>query len=111
VPKKEDGVDNTLVKVENWGGPWPKNSVFADNELYFEGKMKVDLNEATDIVFRNNKFFSNAIDLKGEKNLFQTSLPFSLKQLRRDALINKIQKPAQLAAQSVSPTAPLSARD
>jgi hypothetical protein len=111
VPKKEEGVDNTLVQVENWGGPWPVNSVFEDNEFYFEGEMKVDLNGVADIVFRNNRFYGNIKNLEGDKNAYQAELPFSLNELRKEALINKVQKPAQTNAQSGSQASAFPAGD
>ncbi len=99
VPKKPDGVDNTLIQMENWGGPWPVNSVFEDNDFYIEGKTQVTLNEVTDIVFRNNRFFGTVENLESEENDFESVLPASLVQIRKNALIQKIQTPAQANAQ------------
>lgn len=95
VPKKEEGVDNTLIQVENWGGPWPTNSLLEDNEFYIEGKTQISLNEGTDTIFRNNRFFGGVENFAVEGNMFEATLPADLIQVRNNALIEKIQKPAQ----------------
>ncbi len=43
IPKKQSGVDNTLLEMDNWGGPWPKNTLFENNEFYFEDDTNIKL--------------------------------------------------------------------
>ncbi len=95
VPKKEGGVDNTLVQVENWGGPWPISSLLEGNEFYIEGKTQININEGKSVVIRNNRFFGIVENLEGEGNDFESAPPLNLTQVRNIALVEKIQKPAQ----------------
>lgn len=47
-------IDRTLVEMDNWGGPWPKNTLFANNVFY--------VNEKADFVFKgdeNTRFTHN----------------------------------------------------
>jgi hypothetical protein len=94
-PQKAEDVDNTLIVMDNWGGPWPVNSIFEGNEFYFEGEMKVELNEATDVIFKRNTFSRTVNTVEGEDNSFVETTPFDLKRLTKEAIAAKINSPAQ----------------
>lgn len=81
VPKKAEGVDNTLVEMDNWGGPWPINSLFENNEIYFEDELQVKLKDIKDVFFKSNKLSKNIKDLNPETNQVMQSKPFDLQEL------------------------------
>ena len=56
IPKKNLNVDNTIVRIDNWGGPWPMKTTFDNNKFYFNGEMKNQLRERKNIEFVRNVF-------------------------------------------------------
>tara|TARA_B100001027_G_C16258437_1_gene328152 strand:+ start:335 stop:1771 length:1437 start_codon:yes stop_codon:yes gene_type:complete len=56
IPKKNSNVDNTIVRIDNWGGPWPMKTTFDNNKFYFNGEMKNQLRERKNIEFVRNVF-------------------------------------------------------
>ena len=62
IPKKNSNVDNTLVRIDNWGGPWPVKTTFENNKFYFEGDMKNQLRERKNIEFIGNIFSKKLVD-------------------------------------------------
>ena len=60
-PLKEN--DRTIVEMDNWGGPWPENTLFANNIFYVEEKADFffDGDEGTE--FTNNCFYGNLENL------------------------------------------------
>ena len=56
IPKKNLNVDNTIVRIDNWGGPWPMKTTFENNKFYFESEMKNQLRERKNIEFVGNIF-------------------------------------------------------
>ena len=62
VPKKNSNVDNTLVRIDNWGGPWPVKTTFENNKFYFEGDMKNQLRQRKNIEFIGNVFSKKLVD-------------------------------------------------
>lgn len=86
IPKKQAKVDNTLVEIDNWGGPWPINTLFENNEIYFEESLQVKLKNIKDLLFKNNKFSKNIKNLSPTNNIFGDNKPFDLQQLKRLAM-------------------------
>ena len=68
IPKKNLNVDNTIVRVDNWGGPWPMKTTFENNKFYVEGHMKNQLRERKNIEFIGNVF---------SKKLVETEMDYS----------------------------------
>jgi len=56
IPKKNSNIDNTIVRIDNWGGPWPMKTTFDNNKFYFNGEMKNQLRERKNIEFVRNVF-------------------------------------------------------
>jgi len=56
LPKREANIDKTLIRIDNWGGPWPINTLFENNIFYFEDDFGIELNGVKDIYFNNNEF-------------------------------------------------------
>jgi len=83
IPKKAEGVDNTLVDIDNWGGPWPMNTLFENNEIYFEDQIQVKLKKIKDVIFKNNTFSSKVANLDPSKNTFKQTVSFDLQKLER----------------------------
>ena len=61
-PKKNQNVDNTIVRIDNWGGPWPMKTTFENNKFYFEGDMKNQLRKRKDIEFIGNIFSKQLVE-------------------------------------------------
>lgn len=58
ITKKPDPeIDRTLLKMDNWGGPWPKNTAFWNNIFYTEEETSYEYGEATGTVFDCNLYF------------------------------------------------------
>ena len=68
IPKKNQNVDNTIVRIDNWGGPWPMKTNFENNKFYFEGDMKNQLRKRKNIEFTGNVF---------SKELVETEMDYS----------------------------------
>ncbi len=49
--------DRTIVKMDNWGGPWPENTLFANNIFYVEEKADFHFKEDRNTKFSNNCFY------------------------------------------------------
>ena len=62
IPKKNQNVDNTIVRIDNWGGPWPMKTTFENNKFYFEGDMKNQLQKRKDIEFIGNVFSKQLVE-------------------------------------------------
>lgn len=52
--KPNEKVDTTLLKMDNWGGPWPENTLFANNIFFAEDRIGYDYGKA-----RATKFVGN----------------------------------------------------
>ena len=62
IPKKNQNVDNTIVRIDNWGGPWPMKTTFENNKFYFDGDMKNQLRKRKDIEFIGNIFSKQLVE-------------------------------------------------
>ncbi|MCA1760105.1 MAG: right-handed parallel beta-helix repeat-containing protein, partial [Bacteroidales bacterium] len=54
-PLKEN--DRTIVEMDNWGGPWPENTFFANNIFYVGEKADFYFEGDTGTQFTNNCFY------------------------------------------------------
>lgn len=58
VPKKPDAkIDTTLIKMDNWGGPWPEDTLFVNNIFYVEDQASYDWGQSIRHLFSNNLFY------------------------------------------------------
>jgi len=58
VPGKPDRqIDKTMIKMDNWGGPWPENTYFANNIFYVDGSTKYDWGQSINHIFENNLYY------------------------------------------------------
>ena len=62
IPTKNLNVDNTIVRIDNWGGPWPTKTTFENNEFYIQGDMKNQLRERKNIEFIGNVFSKELVE-------------------------------------------------
>lgn len=63
VPKKpNENIDKTMIKMDNWGGPWPEDTWFANNIFYVEGKTKYDWGESENHRFEHNLFYGTHVN-------------------------------------------------
>ncbi len=66
-PKTSGQGDNRIVVMNNWGGPWPKNTFFANNIFYAKGTASFLFAGDSNTVFSNNCFFGNFEKLPNDK--------------------------------------------
>ncbi len=70
IPEKQSvDIDRTIVQMDNWGGPWPENSLFANNIFYVKDIAGFDLKKDINTKFNNNCFYGRF------KNLPKDSVP------------------------------------
>jgi hypothetical protein len=50
-------MDRTLVEMDNWGGPWPEDTVFWNNIFYTEEWTSYENGKATGTKFERNLYF------------------------------------------------------
>ena len=55
--KPSADIDRTLIKMNNWGGPWPVNTRFTNNIFFAEQWTTYDLGRAVGTVFENNVYY------------------------------------------------------
>jgi hypothetical protein len=55
--KTFQGIDRTLVKMENWGGPWPEGTIFHNNIFYSLDSSQFSFGEAVATAFSDNTFY------------------------------------------------------
>jgi hypothetical protein len=91
VPKKPKGVDKTLIDMDNWGGPWPINTLFENNQFYFEDEIAIKHKDVKSFVFKNNYLSMPINSIKNNENNISTDHKFDLKALKRMAL-NKLKE-------------------
>jgi hypothetical protein len=61
-PKTSAGIDRTLVKMENWGGPWPENTVFRNNIFYSLDSSQFSFGQDIATIFSGNTFYGSFKD-------------------------------------------------
>jgi len=54
--------DPTMIKMDNWGGPWPEDTWFANNIFYVEGEVRYDWGESRNHWFEHNVFFGEHVN-------------------------------------------------
>jgi hypothetical protein len=60
--KPDDKMDTTILKMDNWGGPWPEDTVFANNVFYVEDEASFQFGEDVKTVFRHNLYYGKIGD-------------------------------------------------
>ena len=86
IPKKDLNIDNTLVRIDNWGGPWPIKTLFENNKFYFEGEIKNQLRERENIEFADNIFSNKLLNSKID---YSSNLVLENKNYNIEKIINK----------------------
>lgn len=57
--KEQPDLDRTVLEIDNWGGPWPKNTTFKNNLFYIqdnESPYNFNLGKGENTIFENNMF-------------------------------------------------------
>jgi hypothetical protein len=63
VPAKPDpNIDRTMIKMDNWGGPWPEDTWFANNIFYVEGDTRYDWGGSKNHIFEYNIYYGNHVN-------------------------------------------------
>ena len=69
VPQKPDlKIDRTMIKMDNWGGPWPEDTYFANNIFYVEGATHYDWGESINHIFEHNLYYGKHENAPDGKN-------------------------------------------
>ena len=64
IPEKEnEDIGRTIVEMDNWGGPWPEDTWFANNIFYVEGDSKFIWGKDSITVFANNAYFGDIMHM------------------------------------------------
>jgi hypothetical protein len=50
-------IDRSIIRMENWGGPWPENTLFTNNIFYSLDSAQFVFGKDIHTVFSNNVFF------------------------------------------------------
>jgi len=91
VPKKPKGVDNALIDMDNWGGPWPINTLFENNHFYFEDETSIRHEDVKSFIFKQNHLSKPINGISTNENHISKDNQFNLKELKRLAL-NKLKE-------------------
>ncbi len=63
VPEKPTpAIDRTMIKMDNWGGPWPVDTYFANNIFYVEGRTRYIWGGSTGNRFAHNLYYGTQED-------------------------------------------------
>lgn len=69
VPEKEnENIAKALIKMDNWGGPWPQNCWFTNNIFYVKGKSEFSWGKDSGTIFTNNCYYGAIMNLPNDKN-------------------------------------------
>ena len=55
--KPDDKIDRTILKMDNWGGPWPEDTLLANNIFYVEDEASFQFGEDKKTVLKNNVYY------------------------------------------------------
>jgi len=96
-PRKKGDMDNTLIDIDNWGGPWPIKTLFENNTIYVEDETQIKLKTVKDIIVKNNHISKPIKHLNTQENTLMNNEAFNLEQVTRQALaqLKEIQNNAQ----------------
>lgn len=61
-------IDKAILRMDNWGGPWPENTIFKNNIFYSLDTTQFVFGKDTGTVFANNVFFGVFKNLPKDKN-------------------------------------------
>ena len=67
IPEKTtEYIDRTIVEMDNWGGPWPFQTLFANNIFYVEEKADFVFKEDQQTQFSHNCFYGDFENLPAD---------------------------------------------
>lgn len=64
--KPNDKIDKTILKMDNWGGPWPEDTVFANNIFYLQDTASFQFGEDKRTLFTNNAYYGTINNLPAD---------------------------------------------
>ena len=77
-PKKPAAeIDRTLVQMDNWGGPWPQGTYFANNIFDVAEETPWDDGEATGTVFECNLYHGPFADVPDDPHALRVAPQFA----------------------------------
>ena len=67
IPEKPTkDIDRTIVEMDNWGGPWPQDTWFANNIFYVNEKADFSFDGDAGTKFKNNCFYGDFENLPND---------------------------------------------
>lgn len=64
----KESLDNTIVKMDDWGGPWPINTTFKNNIFFSEGNSSFSFGKDQNTIFNNNVYYNSIDNLPKDVN-------------------------------------------
>jgi hypothetical protein len=55
--KPDDTMDKAILRMDNWGGPWPEDTLLANNIFYVQDEATFQFGEDVKTAFHNNLYF------------------------------------------------------
>lgn len=84
VPKKPSPlIDTNIVKMNNWGGTWPEDTLFANNIFYVEDEASFDWGESKTYTFENNVFYGRFTNMPPDKFIIRDNPEFVAPELAK----------------------------
>tara|TARA_R110002096_G_scaffold434777_1_gene657825 strand:+ start:2441 stop:3925 length:1485 start_codon:yes stop_codon:yes gene_type:complete len=77
-------LDNTIVRMDNWGNLWPINTVFENNIFYSEVPSRFLFGEDKGTLFNSNNYYGNVKNLPKDLNAVFTKPNFINEKARGD---------------------------
>jgi hypothetical protein len=69
IPEKlSDDIDQTIIEMDNWGGPWPKDTWLGNNIFYVEKRANFVFKEDINTIFNSNCFYGVFDQLPDDPN-------------------------------------------
>ncbi|MFH4966664.1 right-handed parallel beta-helix repeat-containing protein [Gaetbulibacter sp. M240] len=67
----KNSLDQSIVYMDNWGGPWPMNTIFENNIFYSKGSSQFHFDKDENTQFIHNNYFGDIAKLpKDEKGIY-----------------------------------------
>lgn len=71
IKKDIENLDRSMITIDNWGGPWPKNTLFKNNTFYIEDgekAYKFSMGKGENTIFDGNAFYGKFINKPNDTN-------------------------------------------
>ena len=73
--KKDENIDHTFIRMDNWGGPWPKKTLLSHNVMDFSEAQLMFYGESKGTSAQYNSFDREKMELKAQEITPQWAAP------------------------------------